>query len=404
MRRLRGITLLLMWACANLAQAGIVFTPHLSEYSRLPAGQYTELTFVTTEIEHVYNRDGKKVHLGAPFIPPGDSVDATLLLVKYLWVGNIFRDTGVPFLNTHPQFCRAIGVVGHQQATGNAVVRDRLAGQASGTSGQGDVFGLCGLWTDEYRMGPVKLNGLWSGTVKFPVGRYDTDSLLNAGTHYWSYIPQFAFHGEFWGRIYVDGTFAYQINENNDTPSFGGLTPTRPADVRNAEINLAWKFTEHWFADLGYSWRESVGPNYFDKVTLNLKDQPLPPTTACATSAGTVIGPVPDNLCNSAENFYLKPRPGPYQDAGIQGTLVTAGVYYIYRTSTVLQARVAVPVKGRGSQLDVTYDVYTRDPRTNPTAAPISNLISRLHGVQEAAAVSASPFLELRMVYLFWAP
>ncbi len=55
-------------------------------------------------------------------------------------------------------------------------------------------------------------------------------------------------------------------------------------------MNFAWKFSEHWFADIGYSYRESVGPNRYDKLTVNFKDQPLAPDTACAnTNAGTSV-------------------------------------------------------------------------------------------------------------------
>ncbi|MFA5939210.1 MAG: transporter [Sinimarinibacterium sp.] len=405
MRRLLPLVAALAIGLPGTAKAGIVFTPHLSEYSRLAPGQYTEFTLITTEIEEVYNREGDTVHVGSPFIPPGDSVDATLLLLKYLWIGNVFRDTDIWYLNDHPQFCRIIGNLGHQQATGKAVTRDLTAGQHSGASGLGDLFGLCGIYGEEHRWGPVKFSPLLATTVKFPVGRYDTDALLNTGTNYWSVIPQFAFHSELFGRVYIDGTFAWQFNGDNDDPSFGGLTPTQPADVRNIEVNAAWKFSEHWFADIGWSHRRSVGPNRYEKYSLNLKDQPLPPTSACNSSAELLGVVVPPEICNSAEYFYLKPRPGPYEDRGIEGTLLTAGIYYVYRTSTVLNLRIAQPISGRGGQIDATYDVYAQDP-DSPGATPIpgAEQTSTQNAVQEAAAVSASPYLELRMVYLFWAP
>ena len=415
-RRVKNIALILpLLIAAGAVQAGIVFTPHLGEYSRLPAGQYTEATFVYTEIKDVYNRDGQKVSTGSPFIPAGDSIDASLLLLKYLWVGDIFRDTSVPILNTHPQFCRLIATAGWQQGTGAVVERDNTAGMKSRASGQGDLFGLCGIYGDQHIWGPLDFNGLISATVKAPVGRYDTQSLLNIGTNYWSVIPQFAWHAELFGRLIMDGTFAYQFNGKNDNPSFGGLTPTRPANVRNLEGNLAWKFTEHWYTDFGYSFRESVGPNYYDKYSLNVKNQPVPPQDACNnTNNGTsvlgitVISPA---ICNSANAFFIQPRPGPYADRGTQGTLLTAGVYYIYRTSAVVNLRMALPIKGRGGQIDTVYDVCTQKPCPGPKSAVFPNgansvttTNSTQNAVQEAAAVSASPYLELRLVYLFWAP
>jgi hypothetical protein len=409
MHRLRKLILAAVCLlAAPLAQAGIVFTSHLSEYSRLPPGQYTEFTLITTEIEHIYNRDGEKIELGRPFVPAGDSTDAALGLVKFLWIGNLFRDTGIGFLADRPQFCRAIGVLGYQQNTGAIANRVRLFGQRPGANGIGDLFGLCGIYGKEHRYGPLKFNGLFATTVKFPIGDYDTRAALNIGTNYWSYIPQLALHAELFGRLYVDGTVAYQFNDNNDTPSFGGLTPTRVADVRNAEINFAWKFSERWFVDLGYSYRESVGPNYFDKVSINFKDQPLSPQSACDnTNNGLGVRLVSQEVCDNpgSDQFFLEPRPGPYADRGTQGRLLTAGIYYVYRASTVLQLRMAQPVGGRGSEIDVIFDTCVQNPcvRDEP-GNDIADTPARLFGVQEAAAVSASPYFELRLVYLFWAP
>lgn len=394
----------LLLACAGSgAHAGIVFTPHISEYSILPPGQYTEFTTVFTQIEHIYDKQGNKVELGRPFVPAGASTDAGLGLIKYLWVGNLFRDTKVPILKDRPQFCRGIGVLGYQQNTEQIAARTRIFGLKPGANGFGDLFALCGIYGKHHRWGPLSGNGLFATTVKFPVGSYDTDAALNTGTNYWSYIPQLAFHADLYGRLFVDGTFAYQINENNRHPSFGGLTPTRPADVRNAEINFAWKWTERFFTDIGYSYRESVGPNHYDKVTVK-NEEPLRADDACRN-----LGLTNDPLCDSTDLFFVEPSsPGPYADRGINGTMITAGFVYVYRTTSVFNLRVAKPIKGRGSQITVPFNVYNAVPNAQGGYtrgdSPISTTSSELFGVQEAAAVSASPYLELRFVYLFWAP
>jgi len=70
------------------------------------------------------------------------------------------------------------------------------------------------------------------------------------------------------------------------------------------------------------------------------------------------------------------------------------------------------PVAGRGSQFDITYDVCTVPDCPGPDTFPqdgvgdnrVSTVSTVLNGVQEAAAISASPYVELRFVYLFWAP
>lgn len=387
------------------AQAGIVFTPHLSEYSRLPRAPFVEGTLIMTQIEEIYDREGNEVPLGEPFVKAGDSTDAALFLFKYLWIGNLFRDSDVPILKTRDQFCRMIGVLGYQQNTGRIAARTRLFGIRPGSNGLGDLFGLCGIYGHEHQWGPLKFNGLLATTIKFPIGDYDQDAALNIGTNYWSYIPQFAFHAEAFGRLYVDGTFAYQFNGDNDEPSFGGLTPTRISNWRNLEINFAWKFSEHWFADIGYSFRESVGRNGYDKLTVNFEDQPLAPESACNdTNNNLGVEVLTPELCRNplTQRFFLSPIPGPYEDRGIEGHLLTAGIYYVYRTSSVLQLRVAQPLRGRGSQIDAQYNVCLVEPCNDTTA--IATTGTTLFGVQEAAAVSASPYLELRFVHLWWAP
>jgi hypothetical protein len=157
-----------------------------------------------------------------------------------------------------------------------------------------------------------------------------------------------------------------------------------------------------------------LGSNGYDKVTINFEDQPLSPQTACDNTnngitntgnmLGVALGPVvSQQLCDNplSDQFYLQPRSGPYEDRGVQGTLMTLGASYVYRASTVLQARVAKPIAGRGSQIDVIFDSCA-NPECTPR--PVSQVSATLFGVQEAAAVSASPYFELRLVHLFWAP
>jgi Putative MetA-pathway of phenol degradation len=395
---------------AGSAQAGIIFTPHLSEYSKLPHGQYTEFMFVHTTIEDVYDRTGKRIHLGAPYVPKGESVEANIALMKFLWIGNVFRDSGIPVLSDHAQFCRVIGGLGWQQSSRKVVERGRLFGLTGGGNGLTDVFGLCGIYTGDYRFGPLTANGLVANTVKFPVGRFDREALLNTGTNYWSTIPQVALHAELWGRLILDATASYQFNGDNDQPAYGGMTPTRIADWRTQEVNLAFKWSEHWFTDVGFSHRESVGPNRFDQVTVSYKD-PIPAQQACDnTNNGLGIPIIDPSLCNSSNRFYVTPKPGTYADRGIYGDALTAGVYYVYRTSSVLNLRVFYPLAGRGSQIDVDFEVCSdtvanRPPCTTSSPNYVSSLPDvLLNGVQEAAATSASPYIEARFVYLFWAP
>ena len=391
---------LLLAGCCGTANAGFIFTPHLAEYSRLPRGQYTEATFIYTAIDEVYDSNGDEQPLGSGAIRGGEEVQATLFLLKYLWIGNVFRDSNVPILKDHDQFFRVISTLQHQQATGEVTDLSRRFGLRSNGSGFGDLFVLGGLYGDAHRWGPLHWNGLFATTLKIPVGEYDERALLNPGTNYWTVAPQLAMHQNWFGRLFVDATIARQFNGDNDDPAYGGLVPSEPADVETAEINFTWKFSERWFADMGVSYRASVGPNKFENPSINLADQPTTPDTGCA-SLGIAAADCPGAV------FFLAPQSGTYQDEGTRGVLGTLGFYYIYRTSAVFNARVAIPLSGKGSQFDLPFDVFAPAVAPDGSLVPgakISEVTSRVTGVQEAAAVSASPFFELRFVYLFWAP
>jgi hypothetical protein len=402
--RLRALIAGVALACtASAAHAGFLFTPRVGEYGHLARAPYDEGLLYYSEIGKVYDRDGDKISLGAPFVEPGESVRLALLTYKPLWVGNAFRDTSVWGLKDHDQFCRLILLAGWQQATGGVVRRSHLFGLHAGGSGPGDVFGECGIYGNDHILGPLKFNGLLAAGVKAPVGRYDRDALVNVGTNYWSWFPQLAGHAELYGRLIVDGIVALQVNGRDDDPAYGGLVPDQPSDVFNAEANAAWKFNEHWFVNIGFSHLETTGDNRFGKVDI-ASQEPLPAQTLCdALHLG-------DTLCGSSNVFYAKAAPGEYRDRGVRLNVLAAGFSYVYRSSSVVSLRALIPVSGRGSEIDVPFDLYPAVPdlahpgRVQPGPVPVARSTSRLAGVQEAASAPASAGVELRIVYLFWAP
>jgi hypothetical protein len=293
---------------------------------------------------------------------------------------------------------RIIGTAGYQQGSRDVQDLSRQFGQQTNSAGIGDLYLLAGIYGDRHHWGPLHANELYAVTVKAPIGEYNRHSLLNVGTHYWSVAPQLSHHENWFGRLSLDATTAYQHNRSNSSPAYGGLTPTKPADVWNAEANLAWKFTEHWYAEGGFSWYRSLGANRYGKLTLNVRDQPVPPTTAC-----TLLG-VPASACGLLRAFYLAPMPGEYRDRGIENGIATAGFSYVYRSSAVLSLRVALPLFGRGAQFDASYYACATPDCNAQTQIPGASQTARLSGVQEAAAISASPYFELRLVYLPFAP
>lgn len=380
------------------AQAAIVFTPHVSEYAKLSRGTYLDTTLVHSSIDRIWDADGRKVALGNTAISPGEAISATLLLGRYLWIGNLFEDSGLPFLADRDQVLRVIGTAGRQSASGAINDLSRDFGQTTRGSGLGDVFLLAGIYGREYHHGPLHGNGLYTLTVKAPVGSFQRDSLLNTGTRYWSVIPQLSHHQDWFGKLSIDATAALQLNSAASKTAYGGLTPSKPANVLNLEANFAWKFTPHWFAEAGISHYRSLGRNRYDEVSLNLADQPVPPTAACSTLL------VPADQCSLLDTFFLAPVAGQYRDRGIRNSIATAGFSYVYRSSAVLSLRAALPVAGRGAQFTVPYHVCLQAPCDADNEIRAARQSARLSAVQEAGAISASPYFELRLVFVLFAP
>jgi len=389
-----GLLLLLL---SRIAQAGFILTPHLSEYDRLSPGSYLEANVIHTHIEKIFNRDGERIRIGTPGLPAGEFVNATLLQTKWLWIGESAENNGIPFLQRYQYFFRAIATAGWQEASPGLQDTSTLFGLRTQSAGLGDLFLLAGLYSDDHRFGPFNYNAILAATVKVPIGEYNEDTLLNMGTNYWTVAPIAAFHFDLGGRLLIDTAFSYQKNFSNDRPGYGGLVPSQAADVYTIESNFAWKFSEKFYADIGLSWRATNGANTFANPNLNRVDQPLPAT-------GTTF----------PRTFYIEPVAGIYHDGGVNGLLATAGFYYIYRSSAVLNFRVAMPLRGKGSQFTLPFDVFTCGvtgvsvdnpcPPPDPGAIPISRVDTELNGVQEAAAIPASMYFEARLVFLPWAP
>jgi hypothetical protein len=70
----------------------------------------------------------------------------------------------------------------------------------------------------------------------------------------------------------------------------------------------------------------------------------------------------------------------------------------------VLSLRAALPLFGRGSRFGASYYSCATPDCNAQTQIPGATQAARLSGVQEAAAISASPYFELRLVYLPFAP
>ncbi len=365
---------------ASPAQAGIVFTPHLSEYQKLSRGFYFEGIVFYNSIDKVFDEKGNREALNGGTLK-GEKVEVILNTYKFLWVTNPFRHTNVPILHDHDLFLRVVGGVGWQRSTRGAVANNSSFGLDSSAAGLADLFPLVGMYTKEHVWGPVQVNGLLAGVAKIPFGQYASDSALNIGTNYWSLMPLLAAHQTLYGRLFVDSVASYQFNFDDPRPAAGGLVPSEPADIFTLESNLAWKFSEHFYAEFGPVYSQSVGPNVFSKVTISNKE----PVAATGTQFPKI--------------FFIRPQPGRYRDDGIASLLLSSGLYYVYRTSLVFNFRVYYPLLGRGSVFNVPFDVAT-----SPNGPSVATVSADLPGVSEAASVPATPLFEFRLVYLPWAP
>lgn len=375
--------LIAFWLSGGAANAGLVFLPHMGEYGKAVPGQYTGASLYYASYSDYYSRDEKVLHT----IRGGAEINTVFLASA--WVGNLFRDTDVPFLKDRPQICGMGIAFAKVQAYGSLREIAEFGGLAAGNNSYGDLLGLCTLQDITRTFGPVRGHIQLTGLVKFPIGDYDTGALFNLATNYWTYVPQLSLHADI-GHLVVDATAAHQFNENNDHPQADGGVPTRLADWRNTAINVGWKFTHRWWVDAGFAYNRSVGSNTYDQFDSKPARQPVAGSGFCGG-----LGPP----CLATGEFFLGPRPGSYQDRGTFSKVVSASIYYVYRSSMIVNIRGARAIAGRGSQFDVIYDVCTTGVDNCGPTVPHFEVPYVATGVGEAAAVVSEPFYELRFIF-----
>ena len=78
--------------------------------------------------------------------------------------------------------------------------------------------------------------------------------------------------------------------------------------------------------------------------------------------------------------------------------VVSASLYYTYRSSMIVNFRAAEAIAGRGSEFLATYDVCTSTP-CGPSNADVGTFTFNATGVGEAASVVTQPFYELRFIF-----
>ena len=371
-------------ACAP-AHAALTFLPHMGEYGKAVPGQYAGLALYHADYNSYYGRDE------AEFTQSDGGAGINSVFIASAWVGNLFRDTDIPLLSSRTQICALGFPVAQVQARGSIRTTAEAIGVSSGKNGIGDVIGSCTIQDVTRVLGPARGHVQFTGLVKFPIGDYDPNALYNFATNYWTYVPQLSLHADI-TKLVVDATVAYQFNGNNDDPFARGDVPTRPADWENAAINLGWKLSYRWWIDVGFAYNKTNGVKYYDKFHVQPAHQSVLFSAVC--------GGFP-SLCNATGTGYIETRQGPYEDGGMMSQVVSASVYYTYRSSLIVNFRVAEAIAGRGSQFTAYYDVCTQTPcdQNAPSKLPNSPFSFTAIGVGESASVVSQPFYELRFIF-----
>lgn len=369
---------------AGPALAGVLAPPLLGEFGKaIPGSSSAFIGFAAARENQYYGPDGAEFGVG------GSSTNVEFVAAGMGWSDNWFSATPVPFLKDRTQSCAFIVSAARIQDDGASVKTAHALGLNAGSNQIGNPSFGCAVNDRTRRIGQVKGHLQFGTTVQVPVGGFEADNLYNLGTRYWTVIPKLALHAE-WGRLITDSFVAYQLNSDASEVATLGLTPTSPADWRSAALNIGYRLTPRWMADIGYSYNASAGSNQYDKVDVH-NAAPVG-VDSCVTYG------LPPNICASAAAFWYQSRPGPYTDTGVMVQSATASVYYTYRSSLFVVFRATKTLAGRSGNFTGNFDLCAEQ-----SCGP-ANAISQFSGPITAASVASGTVYALTLVFPVGAP
>lgn len=335
--------------CALLAVAPAAaqdLTPRMGRYMPLYPALYFSASHEKNERDRSFDQSGTERESAAPSLSAPSSFPQTRLDATFSWYFPMFETLELPFFSSRLHTARihlsristqSEGALAVFAADASDDVRTDADNLRNNGSGNGDItleFGSFLLGSENWRTRegtPLSVLALMG--LRLPVGQYDRDAPINAGSNTAAAHLQLGLHAQPWRGGFVDAGLGLRAHFKNQDPAFGALMPTQQGDDVYWDISLAQRLLSGLYLTAQASGREG-DPNLYVNPRF-AAGAPAPPTT------------IPQS-----DNF---PTPGQYRDEGTALRSAGLSLSYFLSQRWLLGVHYTQALSGRSGEFELPY-------------------------------------------------
>lgn len=338
------------------AHAAVDELPQMGRYMPLYPGSYTNAYLWRDDRDSLFDAAGNEQGSSTPSVAEPTRHPLTGLRAEMLWHFPMFETYGLPYFSGRTHFARAQlqyiktrtegGLASFAAAEngndGDIDEADDLRGDGSGI---GDLFleygaYLYGSDTPDWRKREsTPLAVFWAFGFNLPMGVYDRDAPVSAGSNTGWLQAKLGLHAQPWRGSFIDAAIGQRGYLKNQDSAYGALAPRQQGDDFFWDISIAQRLLPGLYLNAFASGREG-DPNQYR----NVRFAPNPPPDSEPENPGD-----PDKF----------PTPGSYRDQGTERTAIGVGVEYFLAQRWRLGLHFETPISGRSGEFALPYTERT---------------------------------------------
>lgn len=319
--------------------------PKMGRYLPLYPALYFSAAHERDERDRSFDQAGVERDSAAPSLATPSSFPQTRLDAVFSWYFPMFETLDLPFFSSRLHTARihlsrvstrSEGALATFAADASDDARTDADDLQNNGSGNGDItmeFGSFLYGSENWRTREhTPLAVLAMVGLRLPVGQYDRDAPINAGTNTAAAHVQLGLHAQPWPGGFVDAGVGLRAYFKNQDPAFGALMPTQQGDDVYWDLSLAQRLYSGLYVTAQASGREGDDNLY---VNPRFAAGAPPPTT------------VPQS-----DNF---PTPGQYRDRGTALRSAGLSLSYFISQRWLLGAHYTQALSGRSGEFELPY-------------------------------------------------
>lgn len=340
-----GILLCILLALPAYAYEAV---PRLGRYMPLYPAMYFEGGYSQNEQDRSFNQSGEESDSAVPNLAGNSSFPEKRVDAAFVWHFPMFESQNLPFFSSRTHMFRVN--LSHSRLTTEGALADFSADTSddattdaddlrSAGSGLGDVvfefgsfvYGSPAPQWRERETVPFALLAMIG--VQLPVGAYDRDAPVNAGSNTFALHARLGAHGQPWSGGFIEAGGGYREYFKNQDPAYGALAPTQQGDDLFWDASFAQRLFGGVYATVYASGREG-DPNIYENPRFTPNPPPRPQTV-----------PPSDNF----------PTPGRYMDQGTSLSSAGVSLQYFLSQRWLASLHYTRPLAGESGEFDLPY-------------------------------------------------